>query len=72
MLDSYDLHSDVFQSNSSSLGLSYNLFEANFAIGAGNLPNEHGALFQNQIAVSCSTGLVWRSHREPVSLQRLA
>jgi hypothetical protein len=56
VLDTFDLHSDVFQSNSSSLGLSYNLFEGNFVVGAGNLPNEHGALIQNQSAVSCSTG----------------
>jgi hypothetical protein len=49
-------HSDVFQSNSSSLGLSYNLFEANFAVGSGNLADEHGVLLQNQSAMSCSTG----------------
>jgi hypothetical protein len=49
-------HSDVFQSNSSSLGLSYNLFEGNFIVGAGNLADEHGALLQNQSTSSCSTG----------------
>jgi hypothetical protein len=49
-------HSDVFQSNSSSLGLSNNLFEGNFIVGSGNLADEHGALLQNQNVTSCSTG----------------
>jgi hypothetical protein len=57
VLDTFDLHSDVFQSNSSSLGLSDNVFEGNFAVGSGNLANEHGALIQNQSTASCSTGI---------------
>ena len=56
VLDTGDNHSDVFQSNSSSLGLSNNLFEGNVAIGAGNLANEHGVLLQNQSVASCSSG----------------
>jgi hypothetical protein len=56
VLDTFDLHSDVFQSNSSSLGLSNNLFEGNFEEGNGTLANEHGALLQNQSVASCSTG----------------
>jgi len=54
--DTFDLHSDVFQSNSHTLGLSNNLFEGNFAIGNGSLPNEHGVLFQNQGGAACETG----------------
>ena len=50
-------HGDVFQSNASSLGLSYNLFEANFIVGTGIATDEHGALLQNQSASSCSTGI---------------
>lgn len=50
-------HGDAFQSNASSLGLSFNLFESNVVIGLGNLPHEHGALIQNQSTVSCSTGV---------------
>jgi hypothetical protein len=56
VLDTADLHSDVFQANSHTLGLSNNLFEANFAVGAGNLPNEHGALLQNQGGAPCENG----------------
>ena len=56
VLDTYDKHSDVFQAGSSSLGLSYNLFESNFVVGNGTLANEHGVLIRNLTEVSCSTG----------------
>jgi hypothetical protein len=56
VLDTADLHSDIVQAGSSSLGLQFNLFEANVAIGNGTLDNEHGVLMQNQSDISCSTG----------------
>jgi hypothetical protein len=49
-------HGDAFQSNASSLGLSDNVFEANFVIGKGVVSDEHGVLLQNQTTTSCSTG----------------
>lgn len=49
-------HGDGFQSNSSSLGLSYNVVEGNLLIGEAVVPDEHGALIQNQSVTSCSTG----------------
>jgi hypothetical protein len=54
--DTFDLHSDVFQSNSHTLGLRNNLFEGNFSIGNGSLPNEHGVLLQNQGGAPCEGG----------------
>lgn len=56
VVDSLDGHSDIFQANASSLGLQFNVFEGNLAVGNGALANEHGTLLQNQSDVSCSTG----------------
>jgi hypothetical protein len=54
--DTNTLHSDIFFAGSSSLGLQFNLYEGNRAIGTGNLSDEHGVLFQSQGPGSCSTG----------------
>jgi hypothetical protein len=61
ILDASDAaaHSDVWQANSSSLGLQFNTIEGNRLIGSGDLSDEHGALIQNQGngSGSCSTGV---------------
>ena len=46
-------HSDVFQFGSHPLGLSYNLFEANFQAGVGNTGDEHTAIVQNYDSARC-------------------
>lgn len=56
--DASDLggHSDIFQSNASTLGLQFNTFEANFVVGTGSLSDEHGILLQNQTpGTSCES-----------------
>jgi hypothetical protein len=54
--DTNDHHADMFYANSSTPGLAFNLFEGNRVIGNGNLPNEHGTLFQHQSTSYCSSG----------------
>jgi hypothetical protein len=50
-------HSDYFQFGSHALGLSYNIFEANFQEGVGNTSDEHTAVFQNYDVSRCAGGV---------------
>jgi len=54
LMETYGGHSDVFQAGSNTLGLSYNLFEANFQSGSGSLGDEHTAIIQNLQPELCS------------------
>ena len=47
-------HADVFQTGSNDLGWSYNLIEANFQVGLGNLGDEHTAQISHGQASMCS------------------
>jgi hypothetical protein len=49
-------HSDFFQFGTHPLGLSYNIFEANFQQGVGNTSDEHTAVFQNYDTSRCGSG----------------
>jgi hypothetical protein len=48
-------HSDFFQFGSHPLGLSYNIFEANFQEGVGNTSDEHTAVIQNYDTGRCGS-----------------
>jgi hypothetical protein len=61
--DTLDGHADMFFGFSHSLGLQFNTFEGNRTIGTGNLPNEHGTLFQNQAGVPVTRALAERCRR---------
>lgn len=50
-------HSDIFQTGSSTNGWNYNLIEANFQVGMGNLGDEHTAqISHGQASTYCPSG----------------